>query len=120
MKNEVCYFIDKEKRTIVCKITGCANIARTRLNKLAPHFDHYGDDYENFLIPNEFVGVAKCAPEDEWNEEFGMKLALNRAKRKRGIAINHALIKACNLMRKELEAVTTDGIHTLPARDELN
>lgn len=33
-------------------------------------------------MPNKFVGIATCAPEDNWNEEIGRTLAYNRVIKK--------------------------------------
>ena len=32
------------------------------------------------LMPNKFVGVARCSENDEWNEEIGRVIAFSRAK----------------------------------------
>lgn len=32
------------------------------------------------MMPNKFVGIAKCAPEDTWDEHTGRMIAFDRAK----------------------------------------
>lgn len=50
------YYVDKEKRTVVCKLWAEWNY----------------DMWDNF-------GTATAAPEDEWDEELGKKIARARA-----------------------------------------
>ena len=39
--------------------------------------------FENILVKEKYVGIAKCSDNDEFDVEFGMKLALARAKEKK-------------------------------------
>lgn len=66
------YQVNKEKRTIVCIIKTWDEVF-SRLLKYG--FKNY--DYINKSC--KYVGVAKCAAEDEWDEEFGRRLAEYRA-----------------------------------------
>ena len=53
----VSYKVDKEKRTIRCILVEHGN-----------------------GVTRKSVGMAVCGPEDEWDEEYGKKLAFNRAR----------------------------------------
>lgn len=53
----VSYKVDKEKRTIRCILIDRSN-----------------------GVTRKSVGTAVCGPEDKWNEEYGKKLAFNRAR----------------------------------------
>lgn len=114
MDSEVRYYINKDKRTVVCKIIGCCDIALRRLDKFAPHFDYYYRYIGEYDIPDEFYGTAKCAPEDEWDEEYGKKLALTRAKQKRGKAVNAMLNRCLRIMAEEMDNIRNMAIHKIP------
>lgn len=93
----VVYNIDTDKRTVTAKIKCSNNEAWNLFNsQLTKHimgtgmaivgdqwsFDYcYG--YSNAIMMNdEYVGKAKCHPDDEFDIEYGKMLALLRAKEK--------------------------------------
>ena len=81
--------INKEKRTIVCIIT--------TINDFPLRLEKYGladDDYnENDFDVRVYRGVAKCSPEDDWDEAYGKHLAEYRAACARQSDINHDIKK---------------------------
>jgi len=86
--NGIRYIINFEKRTVTCILSDCYDIVENRV------FKHRMKDvllYSAPHIKNEFVGVAKCSPEDVFDEKIGMALALDRAKLARKKAINSAV-----------------------------
>ena len=73
--------VNKEKRTVVCVIETQGDLFdRVRKSGLDYNFKNYDFDCT-------YVGIAKCAPEDEWDEKLGKQIAEYRAmlKRKRDI-----------------------------------
>ena len=88
IKKEDCKFIVKpEERMVICVIDG--GHIKNLLTDFVSDFDF--PDMEMYmpfpaarklLMPNSFMGKAVCAPEDEWNEETGRKIAYSRAKHK--------------------------------------
>ena len=85
---EVEYKVNAEKRTVVCIITTVNDVP----NKLAKYglADESYDDYDDIRI---YKGIARCAPEDEWDETYGKRLAEYRATRARQIDVNNDLRK---------------------------
>lgn len=95
-EQNICkYIVDKENRKVVCVIEN------TRLNfidfaqdnlRFEPDCDfeyrfRRGIGSRNGFVsklqmPNRFVGIAICGPNDEWNEETGRRIAYSRAKLK--------------------------------------
>lgn len=80
---EVRYFINEAKRTIVCKLSPYVNETYLResynkpLNyKAALNIDFYATCDECAI---SYVGKAECMPEDEFNVDFGKKLAYDKA-----------------------------------------
>ena len=80
IRPEDCKFhIDEENRKVVCIIEN----TQWKLNQF---LDDNNDAYLywrafDVQMPNRFIGIATCTPEDEWNEAFGRRLAYIRAKR---------------------------------------
>jgi hypothetical protein len=62
-------------------------------------FDKYG---------NQFIGEAKCAGNDIFNEEFGSKLSYLRAKRLMGVTMKNALGDEINELAKAIVDYSID------------
>ena len=116
MKNlDIKYHVDKEHRMVFCKLSNCKEIPYQRLSKYAPHFNVWDLEYNDKLgIPNSFYGMAKCSPEDEWDEEKGKKIALAKAKRKRCKAINRKIEYALKVMDRETQDLMKYALHNVP------
>lgn len=87
--NDCRFYVNEEERTVVCVIPNTGDMVR---NFIEEHF-RWGDlDFGfamsyNFIeqklrMPHSFSGKAVCAPEDEWDVEFGKKIAFSKAKNK--------------------------------------
>ncbi len=103
--NTIQYYVNQEKGTVVCVLTGCHQIARIRLNKAEYPVGELmilpDDDVIN--INNQFIGKAVLAPGDTWNEDFGKKLAYQKAREKRAAAINHAIDKQIEQLQQVIQ-----------------
>lgn len=85
--------VNQEKRTVVVRVVGELFLDRTsglgrlfadmksvsKFIKSLPSYVEYPGGLASLAF--EGVGVAKCAPEDEFNVELGQKLADTRAQR---------------------------------------
>ena len=87
----VTYKINMDERTVIAKITCEKTDPQMVFDcKVARYIDGNGvgpleisEYYENkYDISRVYVGKAKCHPDDTFDEEFGKKLALLRAKNK--------------------------------------
>lgn len=114
--NDVEFKVFADKGVIVCRLLDCEEIAISRIFKYVKISCIF--NYDKYLINDVYTGVAKCSPEDTFNEEYGKKLALSRAKKKRGKAINKALKKFYIDMRRDLLNLKSHGIHEVPAEEE--
>ncbi len=113
MENNLKYFVDAEKGIVICQLTDCRWNAENRIDKYLNPNRFY--DYKGYLIPNTFTGVARCnLTEDTFDEEYGKKLALTRAKRKRGQAINTCIKNFLSKTRRKLYILEKYGIHEVP------
>lgn len=93
IKMEDCkFFVDEEKRTVVCVIENTENLVRDFFNIDYAIWDDFpgrsitfvpkGKIYGKMKMPARFTGKAVCSVDDEWNEEAGRLIAFDRAKYK--------------------------------------
>lgn len=105
VRPEDCTFVvDEDKRTIVCYITNTRDMFRDFVSDfhwaLYSYMLDYSEKKEPFtLMPNRFVGVATCSPDDTWNEEFGKRLAFDRMKEK----LHRSFFKRANWFVNEVD-----------------
>lgn len=84
-KKNCKFYVDKDARIVVCVIpdtrfTFVRFIEKnTAAYQIALPFPY---PYDEYYFPSSISAKAKCAPEDEWNEEYGRELAYQRAKEK--------------------------------------
>ena len=112
-------FIVRDK-VVVCKLWNCRYLAYDRIKKNVPFVTGYANSYD-YLLADTYVGIAKCAPEDEFNAKFGKELALRRARIKRNKAVKQAVnlyLKRMKYMLQELEN-DEDIRHSTPSVDDL-
>lgn len=111
-QNDVEFIVKADKGVVVCKLHNCKEIVEKRIfkqnNTVFPYFP------EKYYIDNIYVGVAKCAPEDTFDEEIGKKIALTKAKRKRAQAANNAIKQYISDVQKDLSRLEQYGIHEVP------
>lgn len=99
------YKINEEKRTVVCILTTINDVQR-RLNKYGLGDDDL-DEIDDIRI---YKGVAKCSPEDEWNEVYGMRLAEYRANKMRMADVNNELRKWIKGMVNSVDNLAKYGL----------
>lgn len=71
------YFVDEEKRTVVAKVSGVHRELFQILSKYGTDSKVSWDRILN-IYPDTYRAIAKCAPEDKWDEETGKQIAKNR------------------------------------------
>lgn len=110
---DIKFSVNEEKRRVICFLYNCDDIAIKRIKKYAPCFDI--TKYKKKLrVDSLYIGVARCAPEDEFDEAFGKRLALSRAKAKRCRAVNNVIYDVLDHMENELDSLDAYGIHDVP------
>ena len=107
-KNDIEFKVYPDHGIVVCRLLNCSNIAVDRITKYTGYY------YYHLEIDDVYVGVAKCAPEDTFNENIGKKLALAKAKKKRAKAINNMIKKWLVKERRLLNNLEQYGIHEVP------
>ena len=101
----VVYHIDTESKTVIAKLKCHENDPMTLIGsqlmkqtsgagfgplELAAYPYFFGE----FKVRNEYYGKAKCHPDDEFDIDFGKRLALLRAKQKYLDAVERVLDKS--------------------------
>lgn len=80
------FFVNEEKRTVVAIIEDCSldfikRISKNPFNEMGYIASTYSNG--NWIYMNDsYKGIAKCAPDDEFDVEIGKTIAMNRALRK--------------------------------------
>ena len=82
-KEDVVYIVDEKKRKVVAYVEGTkyelVNFISENKGILPDWFD-LPKLHNKLLLPNKFVGIATCSPDDEWNPEIGKLIAYHRMK----------------------------------------
>jgi len=82
------FYVNEDERVVVCVIPNTRDMVT---EFIWDHFQWNDVDMtmavrypltDKLNMPNSFIGKAKCAPEDEWNEETGKLIAFAKAKDK--------------------------------------
>ena len=80
------YFVDEEKKVVICKLEDCSNaLICDMCNKGWP-------GHIKMVIDDVFTGKAQCSPEDTFDVEIGKEIAYKRAVTKLFRAKRRALI----------------------------
>ena len=78
MKDEATYMVNRQNNACTAIIKECALDALKEFYKQTQYNVAIGKHYL-FLMDDSFVGVAKCSPDDEFDEKVGKNLAFRRA-----------------------------------------
>ena len=95
------YEVNEKKRTVVARIDHTAPDAIWMVGKMFKNTPFQTDYYcqphmRKYLIKDSYVGIAKCNPDDEWNEEVGKELARKRVLRAHEVDVALAFEKMWN------------------------
>lgn len=113
------YSINEEKRTVVCILEKTDNLFIKFVWENS-NIGCYGEKFLNKLImPNRFIGIAKCSEDDEWDVEKGKLIAFSRAKDK----LNKSFFKRAktyvNYIDRQIDNFV-DIINTVGEKLEIN
>lgn len=83
-KKNCRFYVDEAARVVVCVIpdTRSTFISFLEENLYQNEIMLPLPNYRDYDFPSSISAKAKCAPEDEWDEEFGRELAYQRAREK--------------------------------------
>ena len=107
--HQVQYFTDNEKGVVVARINGCKRdfisflFDSCAMNPLVFQPPFSDKEYDQLLMPNSFVGVARLGESDIWDEELGKQIAYQRAKQKRDQSFFKRVNLAVHWYERELD-----------------
>ena len=131
-KGVIVDFRGAEHPFIVCALSTSAFQNDQYSIELVSYDNVYGGEVDNLEIPRAvFIGISVCNPGDEWNEEKGKMIALNKAKgfkpqniRKsaalfatRGGLISESMVSA--LAKKEVQHVIDDPEYAIKGYNQM-
>ena len=111
---ETKFKVDRERGSITCIMTTTEDfLSRIIRYGFAEAFYRLplslDDLREDDLDVRKYIGVARCNPEDEWDEEYGKRLAEYRAALKRRSDINQEIANFCYRMNCHIDNLWFHG-----------
>ena len=82
-KEDVVYVVDEKKRKVVAYVEGTKYELVNFISEnkgILPDWFEMPKLHNKLLMPDKFVGIATCSPDDEWNPEIGKLIAYHRMK----------------------------------------
>lgn len=98
-KEDVTYVVQPEQKKVIAYIEGTKWMFCRFVRE---NYEFYWHDelLESKLeMPNKFIGVATCGPDDVWDENVGRLIAFDRMKEK----LNKSFFKRANTFVAEME-----------------
>ena len=108
------YKVNEEKRTVVCIMT-VINDVPIRLAKYGLADEDYDDIDFDIRI---YKGIARCAPEDVWNETYGKRLAEYKAACARQRDVNNELKTYINHVSRCIDNLYDYGLMKNPHKPD--
>ena len=106
--------INREKGVIVCIVKTREDVADICRKYNCFNLLDYREIYEEKI----YKGIARCAPEDEWNETYGKRLAEYRAMTKRANYVNRKVKKVWKDTTRKLNVLYKYGFLNEPKEPE--
>ena len=101
-KEDVTYVVRPEQKKVIAYIEGTQWMFTDFVNENYPSAPIFWCDEpleEKLKMPNKFIGVATCGPDDVWDENVGRLIAFDRMKDN----LNKSFFKRANTFVAEME-----------------
>ena len=101
-KEDVTYVVRPEQKKVIAYIEGTQWMFTDFVNENYPgsYVFWCNESMEDKLrMPNKFIGVATCGPDDVWDENVGRLIAFDRMKEN----LNKSFFKRANTFVAEME-----------------
>lgn len=116
-KDKARFIVNEDARKVVCIIDHTSNLFLSYADqnlKIVPDCDHvWGGEssrlYPKLKMPNKFIGIASCNPDDEFSVETGKLIAFSRAKDK----IHTSFFKRANTYVNTIDNWLTDAVESI-------
>ena len=102
-KEDVKFVVNPEEKKVVAYIEGTQRMFTNFVEENFPYclVDFWWEDplAKKLKMPNRFVGISTCGPDDVWNENTGRLIAFDRLKDN----LNKSFFKRANTFVAEME-----------------
>lgn len=101
-KEDVTYVVRPEQKKVIAYIEGTQWMFTDFVNENYPRAPIFWCDEpleDKLKMPNKFIGVATCGPDDVWDENVGRLIAFDRMKDN----LNKSFFKRANTFVAEME-----------------
>ena len=101
-KEDVTYVVRPEQKKVIAYIEGTKWMFTDFVNENYPNAPIFWCDEpleDKLKMPNKFIGVATCGPDDVWDENVGRLIAFDRMKDN----LNKSFFKRANTFVAEME-----------------
>lgn len=107
--------INREKGVVVCIVKTREDVA-----EICRKYNCFNLlDYISYYEERVYKGIARCAPEDEWDETYGKRLAEYRAMTKRANYVNRKVKKIWKDTTRKLNNLYKYGFLKDPKEPEM-
>ena len=81
-KEDVTYIVKPEQKKVIAFIESTTDMFLDFLEENFPdiHIWSSSNFHSKLRMPNKFVGIATCGPDDVWDEDVGKLIAFDRMK----------------------------------------
>lgn len=100
-REDVKYHVNKEKKIVVAILEHTEDLFINYIEENGGLYSYESiwRDLKKYSMPARFVGISKCGPDDEWDEDFGKLVAFDRLKEK----LNKSFVKRANTYVHSIE-----------------
>lgn len=101
-KEDVKYVVNPEEKKVIAYIEGTGDMFINFAFENYPMLMFNWRDtafQQKLLMPNKFIGIATCGPDDVWDENVGRLIAFDRMKDN----LNKSFFKRANTFVAEME-----------------
>ena len=103
-KEDVKYVVNPEEKKVIAYIEGTQDMFIDFVFENYPVFAfspwHSSEAFQRkLMMPNKFIGIATCGPDDVWDENIGRLIAFDRMKDN----LNKSFFKRANTFVAEME-----------------
>lgn len=102
-RDNIHYSVNEKEKKVVCWIENTENLFIdffSQHSKITFRNFYYEKFFEALKMPNKFIGVATCGPDDIWDEKLGRLIAYDRAKKK----VSSSFFKRANYCVDKMES----------------
>lgn len=106
---KVKYVVLPEMRMVKCFLTDTQNVANDTLLDVDGDIATSEVYHPRYKMPNQYLGVAHCNPNDEWNPELGKQIAYDKAREK----LDRSLFKRLQLYVNRCDKHYNDVVNSI-------